>query len=62
MYANPLVGEDADDRCVLHFYDFAAKEPHVCSVFRRVNATRNASSNAVVNTTDVAIDVEGDKN
>jgi hypothetical protein len=35
FFANPLIGEDCDDRCVLHFYDLLAKEPHLCSLFQR---------------------------
>lgn len=45
-----MVGDDADDQVVLHFYDFAAKEPHFCCLFRAtdraVAATATASAAA----------------
>jgi hypothetical protein len=34
-YANPLVGEDADDRYVLHFYDLPAKKSFSLYIFRK---------------------------
>jgi predicted nicotinamide N-methyase len=39
FYRNPMVGDDADDQVVLHFYDFAAKEPHYCCLFRTARST-----------------------
>lgn len=51
FYRNPMVGEDADDQVVLHFYDFAAKEAHYCCLFR---ATDRAAVPAAAATASAA--------
>ncbi len=50
-----MVGENADDDVVLHFYDFAAKEPHYCCLFRS-SVTASATNTTTTATTAATID------